>query len=174
MSDNLINKGKHRAQCQSIAFDQTGTDDKVTAVVSFRIVDANDPQDGWHISAFLYFTENAVDRTLESLRHLGWVGENLDELPQLAAAGQLGEVVEIVVDHEEWDGKLRAKVKWVNKIGGAVLLKKPLEGQALSQFSQRMRSRVRTVPAGKPTGNAKPAAPKHPNAPGGGDDEIPF
>jgi len=181
-STQLVGRGKHLAIPRSIQFDRAGTDDKEQVVVQFEIVGENDAYAGWTITAFLFLTDKTFDRTVESLRHMGWQGDDLSELPALCDQGQLGEV-EIVVDHEDYQGKTQAKVKWVNrKGGGAVQLKKPLEGQELATFAARMKGRVRAVGNGRQGGASAPSngagggyrsSSPHPNAPGA-DDDIPF
>lgn len=174
MSD-LISKGRHVARPTSIQFGFAGQDDKPQAVIGFQIVGEQDPFNGWSISAFCFLHEASWERSIESLRNMGWTGDDLQELPALCEAGQLGDV-EIVIDHEEYQGAVSAKVKWINKVGGgAVKLKKPMEGDALKRFSAQMRSKVRTVPS---TGPARPANASNGTAPqpaaATGTDDIPF
>ena len=170
MSD-LISKGRHRAIPRSFQFGYAGEDDKPQAVVGFEIVGDGDPYAGWSISAFCFLHDKSWERSIESFRHMGWTGDEIDELPALCEAGQLGEV-EIVVDHEEYQGTVSAKVKWINKPGGgAVKLKKPMEGDALKRFSAQMRGKVRTVPS---TGPARPSNGSTQPKPAGGQDDIPF
>lgn len=184
MSD-LISKGRHLAVCSgSVQFGETGEGDnkKEQVVVQFVVNDEHSAFNGWTISWFGYFTDKTIDRTFEALRYLGWVGDELAELPDLAAAGQLSNQVEIVIDHEEYEGEWQAKVRWVNKPGGgAVRLKKPLEGRELASFSARMKMRARasaqgalTKPANGTRGTGGGQQSMHPNAPGNKDSDIPF
>jgi len=195
VTDNLIANARHRALIrvseEAIRFGITGEgeNEKEQAVVLFDIVGDNDPDNGRSITWFGYLNDKNFDRTVEALRYCGWEGDELAELPQLAAAGRLAQEVELVVVHEEYQGEWRAKVRWVNRPGGgAVQLKKPLEGQELAAFSARMKGRVRVAgDANRPGGSAaRPSAggqqrsstsrsqDPHPNAPGGGLDDIPF
>jgi hypothetical protein len=57
-----------------------------------------------------YFTDGAIERTVESLRHMGYDGGDLADM-------KLTERVELVIEPEEYKGKVRDRVKWVNKIG---------------------------------------------------------
>lgn len=177
---DMISKGRHAAVCSgSIQLGITGEGDnaKEQVVVQFVLNDDNDPFRDWMITWFGFLTEKTWERTIEALRHLGWTGDDLSELPALAASGALGNQVELVIDHEEYKGEWSAKVRWVNRPGGgAVKLKQPLEGAALTTFAARMRGKIRTVPStgggGKPSNGSSGPAP-HPNAPGGSDD-LPF
>lgn len=177
MTENLISKGRHAAIPRSFQFGYAGEDDKPQAVIGFEIVGDNDPYAGWTITAFCFLHDKSWERSIESLRHMGWTGDNLEELPALCAAGQLVEV-EIVVEHETFQGEVSAKVKWINKAGGGMVkLKKPMEGTELSRFAQQMRGKIRTVSANgsRPSagnGGSRPQQP-HPNAPGA-EDDIPF
>lgn len=169
MSD-LISKGRHMARPVSIQFGYAGEDDKPQAAVLFDLVGDQDPYNGWSITAFCFLHDKSWERSIESFRNMGWTGDDLEELPALCESGQLADV-EIVVDHEAYQGEWQAKVKWINKPGGgAVKLKKPMEGSALKNFASQMRGKVRTVPS---NGASTASSQRHPNAPGNNDD-LPF
>lgn len=180
----MINIGKYPAICRSIQFGETSTG-KEQAAIEFELI-GDHADSGQSITAFLFFTEKTLSRTVESLRHLGWTGDDLSELPALAADGKLGQEVEIVVDHEEYEGKVSAKVKWINRPGGgSIKLEKPLDDAGLRTFAARMKASIRSAkppqrsalpaPAGAGGNGARPTAqPTHPNAPGGANDDLPF
>lgn len=178
MTTENIAKGKHRAKLSSIQFGFTEKDNE-QIVLGFEIV-GDGPDAGRFISSFRYFSDAAVDYTVEDLKTLGWSGQDLDQLEQLRADGKIGaEEVELVVDHEEYNGEWNARVKFINRTGGGMVrLKKPMQGDELKRFSARMRDRLRAS-AGAPRKSAStPAAGNgHPNAPGNGPgatDDIPF
>lgn len=148
---------------------------------------------GERIAWLGHFTDKTTDRTVESLQHLGWKGDDLGELEELdaeACARLLPDVVEIVCEPEEYEGTWRLRVKWINKVGGGrFAFKEPLTGSALKAFAAQMRGTIRnaqqgggaprktTAPAAAPARNGggsgyRSTAP-HPNAPGN-DDDIPF
>jgi hypothetical protein len=143
--------------------------------------------EGEHAGAWLpwvgHFTELTADRTIESLRHMGWQGDDLAELDGLDAAGiaeKLPDVVSLVCEPEEYDGKQRLRVRWVNKGAGKFAFKAPVTGQDLRAFAAQMRAKVRAIrpEAGPrrttaPAGNGSRPTQPHPNAPGNRDD-IPF
>jgi hypothetical protein len=184
--ENLISKGRHRAMVRvsedaiQVSADVPNKSDFVA--VCFDLCDPQDPYNGWSITWFGFLTDKTLDRTVEGLRYCGWEGDEIGALPELAANGQLSQEVELVIDHEEWEGKWRAKVKWVNRPGGGtVKLEKKLTGSDLSSFSARMKGRIRTAGAANANGRTTPqrstggggSQPQHPNAPGNLDD-IPF
>jgi len=139
--------------------------------------------DGW-------LTEKTSQRTIESLRHMGWQGDMLDDLRGIDA-----NIVEIVVDHEEREieGELKVfpKVEWVNRIGGGAKISDEarMPANAARSLAERFAAQARGVKAASPAPGSKPAAPtsapaaprngggapKHaPDAPDFGDDDIPF
>jgi hypothetical protein len=91
---------------------------------------------GQSITWFGYFTETAVDRTLDSLRHCGWASDNLTELDSLSA-----NEVELVLDSEEFEGKERLKVKWVNR-ASRLALKEQMSPQAAAAFAAKLRGKA--------------------------------
>lgn len=99
--------------------------------VRLRIVEGDEA--GHEITWHGYFTEKTTERTLESLRHLGWKGDDLFDLSGIDAND-----VSIVVEEEEYDGKLQSKVRWINAAGGLAMKERMSEGDA-KRFAQRMK-----------------------------------
>jgi hypothetical protein len=108
---------------------------------------------GETITWFGYFTEGTHERTIESLRTLGWKGDDLDNLDGIADND-----VRIVLDEEEYDGKTRLKVKWINKAGG-LALKTPMTPEQARAFARQMKGAVLASSAKRPaqTQQARPA-----------------
>lgn len=164
-------------------------------VMSFELV-APSPEAGFHTSYFGSLSEEAgasgkrpIDHTVNALRNCGWTGDDLSDLPQLAESDMLAEIVELVVAHETFEGKRRAKVQWVNRQGGGkIKLERAIEGNDLKDFGQRMRTRVGNAgnkpvgprpaaspPRSPPRGNdVPPGMPPLHDAPPRTDDDIPF
>lgn len=121
-----------------------------------------------------YFTAKSEARTLEALRILGW---KTDDLSDLAGIGD--NEVQVVIQEEEFDGKIQLKVAWVNRLGG-VGLKEPMSPQEAKAFAASMRGKALASRSATTTATAgKPAAPKPPAqrpvpAAGAPEDEIPF
>lgn len=69
----------------------------------------------------LWVTERTVDRVRENLATLGYSNElfndpaNMDRMQDIT----LGNECEIVVEDEEYNGDVKAKVKWINAIGSS-------------------------------------------------------
>jgi hypothetical protein len=116
-----------------------------------------------------FFTEKTWRRTVESLKHCGWDGQELASLDDMTAQNGMGtSSVELVLDEEEYEGEMRTQVRWVNKIGGQPLkVKAPLEGEAKRRFLARMQARIS---ASSPPTAPKPAGKKQPPP----EDDIPF
>ena len=86
--------------------------------------------------------KSVAQRTVESLRYMGLKGDDL-----LAIENQeLNQIVSLQVEHDEWEGKTRLKVAWVNKPGGGVIKVKPLPEEAKRKFAAMMRASLAKVP----------------------------
>lgn len=95
---------------------------------------------GKRITWYGYFTEKTEERTLESLRHCGWTG---DDITQLASVKNEVNIV-IEAEPDQKDPKtMRAKVKWVNS-GGAtgVAMKTELAAGKAASLAERIKARV--------------------------------
>jgi hypothetical protein len=79
-----------------------------------------------------FLTDEAAEKTLEQLENCGWNGKKLDSKLEGMGTKQ----VELVIDHEEHDGKTYARVKWVNRPGGNV--KNEFSGGDFAQLQSRL------------------------------------
>lgn len=169
----LINPGTYRAVPTGYQFGYT-KDNKEQVLVDFRIVEEGEFNE-WTVPWFGFFTDKTWDRTLESLRHCGWVGDDLSDL------GLLDQEVEIVIDIEaDLQGVDRNKVRWVNKIGaGRITLQKPMVGNDLKMFAAKMKARAGNRPAAQParssnSGSSQSTGRGWDDPPPPQDDDIPF
>lgn len=171
--------GTHRVRPIDCALGMTGTNKEQIGVM-FEIVD--DPAQ--RITWYGYFTEATFERTIESLRHLGWRGTDLAEFHRGLPAGVDNEVDIVVEEEADNNGEPRAKVRWINSAGSGVAVKTVLDDQQVRAFSARMKARVAglqaaggTTPARTPAPAAVGAAARGPERtidPGIDDDDIPF
>lgn len=168
----------------------------VQIAVEFEILDRNegteeDVLSGDTITWQGTFSDNTTARTIESLLHAGWQGDDPSELDGKPGSAELPTIVELVCEPDEWDGKVNLKVQWVNKPGrGRFAFKEPMNETDLRAFGAQLRATVQSVRAsgGAPRASRPPggsrqttAQPRtssggsqpHPNAPGNRDD-IPF
>lgn len=196
MSD-LIPKGTYEATAYIVDTEEFGqtyvqfgeSKNKGTpqVVVNFELVGESEHA-GRRIAWIGYFPPDNQDvsrRTVESLRYCGFFGVDL----ALAVTQKLDQKVQIVIDHEQYDGKTRAKVQWVNRAGGgAYRLTDGMSKGALTRFAAQMKGIVQSTESGAPRATSgsqgRPAASgsKHRevSAPARGeqppphDDDIPF
>lgn len=120
------------------------------------------------ITWYGYFTDITWERTCESLGHLGWNaaerGYKFDELNGTEIL--VGQQAEIVVETEQsnqvddrGDPVVRSKVRWVNRLGGALGIKERMSDADAAQASQTLRQRILAWKGpGQPT-RAQPARP---------------
>ncbi len=166
-----MQKATYVARAVSVAFG-VSSNGNYEIGVTVRLV--ADELAGEEITWVGHFTEKTQSRTIESLQHFGWQGDDLSELDGLddeSCARMLPNDVEIVCDVEEYKGEAQLRVKWINRPGaGRFAFKDKLEGAQLKGFAAQMRGVIRNA---RGAAGAKASAPKHPNAPGNRGD-IPF
>lgn len=114
------------------------------------------------ITGYFYFTEDTAKRTMSALRTCGWQGDDLLDLSSVGADPELR--VQVVIKHEEYEGKWQAKVAFVNPQGG-VAIAKPLDHGKKLALAQRMR--------GLAMESAKSAAVRQASAPKAGNGAAP-
>lgn len=173
-----IQPGRYRAQAVSIEFgiSENGTDQ---AAILFSLLDSNET-----IGAYLYFSEKAAERSIATLRVMGWKGIDISTL----TAEDVSAEVDVTIAEDEYQGVKRLKVQWINAPGsGPAMLKHVMDGAQKQSFAERMRGlamQVQPVATAAPKPVAKPAAPATPKpAPNSepeppeddmGDDGLPF
>lgn len=201
----MISKGSHPAVVVPVTTDfgplscQFGkSKEKLTPFVAVCCEILSGPDAGQKITWWGYFSDNAgasgktvTDRTLESLRHMGFKGDDLDKFND-----QNPEVeFQIVVDHETYEGKVRPKVQWVNSgTSRGVTIEAPMDKKELGLFAARFKSKLKSFPSldGKKAERQAPTAPPADDGndrgddpmtdsrrignppPAGSDDDIPF
>lgn len=137
----MIAAGKYLARPLQAQLGYTGTGKEQVAVL-FQVRDGQ-PHAGEKITWYGYFTEATTDRTLESLEYCGWDGEGLTD-ESLNSIGNVDTDVELVIDDEpDLEGKMRARVRWVNKPGGrGIAVKQALSTAEAQAFDQRMKGAI--------------------------------
>lgn len=117
--------GTHTAKVISHAWGESSTG-KEQLELTFSTAEGN-------IRAFLYFTEGAAERSMDALENCGWDGKSLRALDGLGSIE-----CQIVVEAEEYQGKQRLKVQWINKLSSS----KPLPEDSLSALEKRLASKM--------------------------------
>ena len=140
--------GTHAARALTAVLSETKKGDP-QVVVDFQLLDIEGQSP--HIAWYGYFTDKTMDRTIETLRLCGWKGSDLNSLDGLG-----DNEVSIVLETEEYEGKARQKVQWVNRAGGLAMAN-PLSADQAKAFAAKMRGAVLAFDqkAGKPAANGK-------------------
>jgi hypothetical protein len=116
----VINPGTYRAKPVGGAFDKNKKGN-LACGIKFDLTDeAVKGQQIWWVG---YLTPAAIERTLDVTTLLG-----LSDAPKTDDSGRFdasqfadqSKEFELVIEHEEYEGKTRARVKWVNEIGGGM------------------------------------------------------
>lgn len=162
---NLLDAGTYRARSISAALGTTNGG-KPQVAVKFSLLDFP----GESITWFGYFTESTENSTLRALRTAGWTGEDLSDLAELQ--NPEGPEVWLVIEHETYENKTRAKVRWVNSAGG-LAMKNAMEGDAAKTFAARMKDKVRAFDAVAKATGGKPAPKPAPRTSGTDLEDVP-
>lgn len=117
-------------------FGEAGKDKTPFVGLPLEIVDGECA--GQHISAFLYLTENAFDRTIKTLHEVFGFNGDLEALA-LGMFTFAGRDCQITTEYEDYNGGRRLKVKWLNPVSNF----RPMEGAI--EFAKRMQSRAQRV-----------------------------
>lgn len=116
---------------------------------------------------------SVAQRTIESLRVCGFKGDDLDALEDQT----LDQEVQITVEMDEYQGKRRPKVLWVNRPGGGGLVIPAMESQARRRLSAEMKNLLKATP-NIDAPKAAPVPASNGRAPSTGSaadpDDIPF
>lgn len=128
----MISPGKYRAVAMPGACVTETRSEKPYVAIDFRITAGE--MAGESLSWRGWLTDRAQERTIAALRYAGWKGSDITDL------GDLDHEVQIVVDVEEYEGKTRPVIKWVNA------LVKPLESGKAKALADRIRAKALAVP----------------------------
>ena len=97
--------------------------------------------EGAKLPWFGFFTENAWERTIESLRYCGFQGDDLSTLGEQT----LDQVVSVKVEHNtnKNSGQVYARVAFVNELGaGGVRLADAMTSDEVRDFAAMMKSKI--------------------------------
>lgn len=160
-----------RADWQSVSHGWSGGDSP-TEQLSIRIMALDEWPDvrGKSLLWFGNFSSQiAMDISIKALIVMGWDGKSKIAKPDGtngALVGVGGVDFEIVVRHETYGGKTRAKIAFVNAIGAGFEFKKPLDDKSLGSLNDRVRRHMAaTAPGETRTPSAtRPAVPAQSSA----------
>ena len=158
--------GRYTATAKTVDLGQSA--EKGTPYVSILF----ENEQGEDLTAFLYLSDAALERTVRTLREVFGFNDDFGTVKEQVT----GKQASIVVEAEEFEGKTRMKVKWVNAVGG--VSGKPLEN-AVSLLAQ-LSARAKRIPAAAPTAArtapvaARPARPAPAPKAAVPEDDVPF
>lgn len=128
-----IPEGKYRARVKFADFGFTSGGSEQVQVV-FDLLDPD--YDGETVPWWGYFTEKTAERTMQSLRYCGWKGDDVTNLEGIS-----DNEVEVVVEHNTYNGKTNARVAWVNRPGsGGIAIKAPMADAQRKAFAKKMKA----------------------------------
>lgn len=153
----MLTPGKYRAVPVAAALGYTLKGNEQIAVM-FETLDPA----GERITWYGFFTDKTTDRTLQSLRYCGWAGADLSDFCEEQLPAGFDKEVELDVQNNEWEGKIRLQVAWVNAPGGGAVVKSALTKEQAKAFGARMKATI--VALDKESGRAQ-TAPEKPNGP---------
>ena len=154
----MLEKGNYRARASGFGLGFSNNKGTPMASIEFTVSDGESTGDT--ITANLYFTENTEERNIKTLRLMGWGGTDvgdiqLDDLPN--------EVL-LVVEEEEYNGRLWPRVKWINDPNRSGLqLGRQMTPSERANWSSQLRGVALKFAAGKPENHAP--GPKRPAQP---------
>jgi hypothetical protein len=161
----VIPAGKYIGTPVSAALGTTSSG-KEQIAVQFEFLDPA----GERLTWYGFFTDAAFERTIESLRAMGWTGSSLDEFAGEKLPAGVDRQVELVVQHEEYQGKTQARLSFVNSIGAGLALKSAMDANQARAFAAKMKGRIAALsggvpPAARPTPKIVPKARPAPAIP---------
>ena len=152
---------KFLANVSMSAVNETGPNNLITCVIEFNVVSdlsrGTDVEEGTYITSYQYLQKrdgNLNTFTIDALKDaFGWDGVDVDFLNNLD-----GMEAEITVDAEEYDGKVRSKVQFINPIdgGGGRGIEAPDEA-TMRRIKNGLGSQLRAYSGGTP--KPKPGKP---------------
>ena len=148
----MIPAGKYIGTPVGAALGTTSTG-KEQIAVQFEFLDPA----GERLTWYGYFTDAAFERTIESLRTCGWTGSSLDEFAGEKLPAGVNHQVELVVQHEEYEGKTQVRIAFVNSIGGGLALKSAMDANQARAFAAKMKGRIAALSGGIPPAARPPA-----------------
>ena len=156
----MIPAGKYIGTPVSAALGLTSTG-KEQIAIQFELLDPV----GERLTWYGFFTDAAFERTIESLRACGWTGSALDEFAGEKLPAGVDHQVELVVQHEEYQGKTQVRIAFVNSIGAGLALKSAMDATQARAFAAKMKGRIAALSGGVPPAARPRAVPKPRPAP---------
>lgn len=155
---NLFPAGKFLTRCKEWAIGATKAEEP-QVFLAFQDVEGVGQPPAYYGT----FGEKALVHTMKALRACGYKGSDVINDLDTAHCGLDANMVEIVVEHEQYEGKWSAKLKWVNVPGAGV---KTLAPDKKAAFAQTLKAKILALELGQPkpasqTDGPPPGHPAH-------------
>lgn len=168
MSSNLIPENIYRMKVVRAEFGETTGKGTPYARLTLELQDAGEHTNR-RVSKDLWFTDKTWAKSVETLRALGWQGDDITSLQSVLNAVGVGKVVqEVMTDRDgqvktdpQGNALYRNEVAWIGKDNAP----KAMEAGKLSSFRELMRARIQQL-GGPPAQSGAKAT--------GTDDDFPF
>lgn len=149
----MLAEGRYPARAAEWQLGFAGNGTEQVAVV-FRLLE--EEHQGRTITWFGFLTPDAAELTIKALITCGWTGLDMSDLSGLDTND-----VELVVEHETYQGKTSAKVRWINRPGsGGIRKENQMNEVQRRALAQKMRGLIVAVrkQEGAPTRASQPPA----------------
>lgn len=155
-------EGTYKTRCTAIGIETTSTGKEYVSA-DFEISDEYG-EETFIVEWRGWLTDKAMKRTIESLRLMGWHG---DDLFELARDGAKDNEVNVDVRHEEYNGKTTARIAFINSAD--------LDPAEIEKRRRALAEKFKAASADtKPTTAAKKEKkPKKESAPAPSSDDFP-
>lgn len=152
----LEDGSKHTARAHAAALKKANSG-------TFYLVMSFKTATGDTASKNFFFSDKAIERTVEDLRVCGWTGDDPSEITTENLQGCDTHDVGIVIEHEPYtaqDGsaKTAIKIKWINALGGG--LQSNVESAEALAFGASLKGRIAALRARSEASGVKPLAPR--------------
>lgn len=157
-------KGKFTGRAEAWELTENDAGD-VQIIVQFRLEGNQNEHDGAIRTWRGYFkSDKSQEIALKALMTMGWNTGDVMDLQGLGA-----NLVELVIDEEEWEGKVHDKIKWVNRVGsGSTSLNvTPLAKDKKAAFAEKMKGKIALLSQKEAQANGAPSKSSAP-------EDIPF
>lgn len=136
----------------------------------FEVIDG--PEQGQHITGYLYISDNALDRSIETLAECFGFNGDLNALYNGETSLE-GYECSITTDMETYEGRERCKVQWINPLGSGGNGMKAASAEKFNSILSRLGGRAKAIAEAELKG--MPARPQPTDAAAAGtDDNLPF
>ena len=180
----LDKAGTYIANVEPTSFGWFDKSSKGTPSIRLKLVIAEGPETGRSIDYHAWLSDNAVDNSIRTLAEaFGWDGDLISL--QNGHDPFSGKDVEIVVENESYNGKLRTKVRWLNALGGGRSAAAGIDSKEVESLVAKLARRAMAIAKESSGGEQAASAPAARPQPTGRvvkasdpieyqDDDIPF